>query len=328
MQKMDIVIAWVDGSDPAWARRRAPYAGESETAAAADATRFASNQEIYFCIASILQYVPFCGTIFVVTDGQVPAHLHEFHEQGLCDPEKIKIIDHKEIFEGCEEFYPTFNSLSIESLLWKIKGLSRYFLYLNDDFFFNAPASTEDFIRTEKVVLRGHWANSLPIKIKTGARRAIANIFAKKPAAKHTVSQMLSAEAVGLKKFFKVHHHPHIMDKDVLARFFQQRPEVLQRQIQHRFRSIDQLNPVALAGHLKIKNNEALLQPDVPVAYLKNLQGVQDFLMKIKNEKIKYGCMQSLDQLPTPQVQQINFAMREKFKQFLPQSMCLDGKSS
>ena len=67
MQKMDIVIAWVDGSDPVWQRRRAQYAGESETAAAAEATRFASNHEIYFCIASILKYVPFCGTIFVVT---------------------------------------------------------------------------------------------------------------------------------------------------------------------------------------------------------------------------------------------------------------------
>ena len=151
MQKMDIVIAWVDGSDPVWQRRRAQYAGESETAAAAEATRFASNHEIYFCIASILKYVPFCGTIFVVTDGQTPAYVHEFSAQGLCAQGQIKIIDHKEIFEGYEEFYPTFNSLSIESLLWKIKDLSKYFLYLNDDFFFNAPASIEDFIRREKV---------------------------------------------------------------------------------------------------------------------------------------------------------------------------------
>ena len=321
MQKMDIVIAWVDGSDPVWQRRRAQYAGESETAAAAEATRFASNHEIYFCIASILKYVPFCGTIFVVTDGQTPAYVHEFSAQGLCAQGQIKIIEHKEIFEGYEEFYPTFNSLSIESLLWKIKDLSKYFLYLNDDFFFNAPASIEDFIRREKVVLRGHWENNFTIKIKTGLRRAIANIFAKKPAAKHTVSQMLGAEAVGLRKFFKVHHHPHILDKDSLAQFFQQFPDVLHRQIRHRFRSIDQLNPVALSVHLKITRHEALLQPDVPLAYLKNLQGVPDFLKKIKDEEIKYGCMQSLDQLPTSQAQEINFAMCEKFKEFLPLAM-------
>ena len=42
---------------------------------------------------------------------------------------------------------------------------------------------------------------------------------------------------------------------------------------------------------------------------------------KIKDEEIKYGCMQSLDQLPTSQAQEINFAMCEKFKEFLPLAM-------
>ena len=129
MQKMDVVIAWVDGSEPAWKRKRAHYLGESETPAAADATRFASNDEIYFCIASILKYVPFCGTIFLVTDQQKPKFLDEFFEQGLCEKNKIKIIDHTEIFSGHENFLPTFNSLTIESMLWKIPGLSRFFLY-------------------------------------------------------------------------------------------------------------------------------------------------------------------------------------------------------
>ena len=59
----------------------------------------------------------------------------------------------------------------------------------------------------------------------------------------------------------------------------------------------------------------------MPLAYLKNLQGVPDFLKKIKDEEIKYGCMQSLDQLPTSQAQEINFAMCEKFKEFLPLAM-------
>ena len=40
-----------------------------------------------------------------------------------------------------------------------------------------------------------------------------------------------------------------------------------------------------------------------------------------KDEEIKYGCMQSLDQLPTSQAQEINFAMCEKFKEFLPLAM-------
>ena len=321
MQKMDVVIAWVDGSEPAWKRKRAHYLGESETPAAADATRFASNDEIYFCIASILKYVPFCGTIFLVTDQQKPKFLDEFFEQGLCEKNKIKIIDHAEIFSGYENFLPTFNSLTIESMLWKIPGLSRFFLYLNDDFFFNAPAKIEDFVDAEKIIVGGRWKSALPLKLKMLARQCVGKVFSKKIAARHTVSQMLSADLAGFGEFFSVHHYPHVLDKDAMGEFFQANPDVLIHQITHRFRSIEQFNPVALALHLKIKKNEAVLHADVSLAYLKNNKSVDDFLEKIKMKNVLYGCIQSWDQLSEPLANTIHSAMCEKFKDFLPNSI-------
>ena len=103
-KEIDIVIAWVDGDDPALKQKRAQY--QKTTSAASDAvssTRFASNDEIYYNIASILKYVPFCRYIYVVTDQQRPALIDEFANQGICDKDKIRIVDHKDIFSGAHQ---------------------------------------------------------------------------------------------------------------------------------------------------------------------------------------------------------------------------------
>ena len=134
MQNIDIVIAWVDGNDLELKKKRHKYLTGEDASDAVSATRFASNNEIYYNIASILKYVPFCRHIYVVADNQRPEFIDEFAAQGLCAVDKIRVVDHREIFRGFEEHLPTFNTRSIESMLWNIEGLSDYFIYVNDDF--------------------------------------------------------------------------------------------------------------------------------------------------------------------------------------------------
>ena len=69
----------------------------------------------------------------------------------------VFIIDHKTIFEGYHQYLPTFNSLSIESLLFKIPNLSEHFLYFCDDFFLANKIKVEDFFIEENPVIRGKW---------------------------------------------------------------------------------------------------------------------------------------------------------------------------
>lgn len=321
MQSFDIVIAWVNGNDIELKRKRQKYLAEKYASNAAKETRFADNNEIYFNIASILKYVPFCRTIFVVTDQQVPEFLDEFSTQGLCAADKIRIVDHREIFSGHEEFLPTFNSLSIESMLWNIKGLSDLFIYLNDDFFFNAQAQAEDFFRSNKIVTHGHWQSCFPVLAKWKLRQYVNGILSRPVQPRHTVSQMLGAKIVGLNKFFNIHHHPHSVDKKILAEYFQHHEDILRDQIQYKFRSINQFNPVSLATHLKIKINEAVLENDIELAYLKNDRGVNDFLYAIEKNNIKYGCIQSMDELSVENVIKIKKSMHEKFCAYLPLSV-------
>ena len=321
MQNIDIVIAWVDGNDLELKKKRHKFLTGEDASDAISDTRFASNNEIYYNIASILKYVPFCRNIFIVTDNQKPEFVHEFAEQGLCASKKIRIVDHKEIFRGHEQHLLTFNTRSIESMLWNIEGLSDYFIYLNDDFFFNSPAKIEDFIQNDQMVVYGHWQSSFALKTKLKYRQFLNAKFNKPIQPKHMIAQMLSADILGMKKFFEIHHYPHIVDRKILSEYLLSQPKLLETQIKFKFRSVEQINPISLMNHLKIQNNQALLKPDIALAYLKNEQSSDDFILATKNESIKYGCIQSLDQLDTVSAQKISNTMSEKFKGFLPASL-------
>ena len=156
MKKLDFVIAWVDGSDESHRLKRQKFQPENVVKGAAEDTRFAHNDEIYFSIASILKYVPYCGTIYIITDHQQPSFVGEFEAQGLCRSGQIQVVDHQEIFRNYQQYLPTFNSLSIESMLWNIKGISNHFIYLNDDFFFNQQSDLSDFLIDGQTVIYGH----------------------------------------------------------------------------------------------------------------------------------------------------------------------------
>ena len=321
MQNIDIVIAWVDGNDLELKKKRHKYLTGEDASDAVSATRFASNNEIYYNIASILKYVPFCRHIYVVADNQRPEFIDEFAAQGLCAVDKIRVVDHREIFRGFEEYLPTFNTRSIESMLWNIDGLSDYFIYLNDDFFFNAPAQVEDFLKAESLVIYGHWQNSFALKAKLKYRQLMSRQFGKPIQPKHMIAQMLGADVLGFKKFFEIHHYPHIVDRHALKDYLLEHPQLLETQIKFKFRSVEQLNPISLMNHIKIQKQQAELKPDLELAYLKNQDSLNSFIHALHNSEIKYGCIQSLDQLDSDAAKKISTAMQEKLAGYLPHSV-------
>ena len=321
MQNIDIVIAWVDGNDLELKKKRHKYLTGDDASDAVSDTRFASNNEIYYNIASILKYVPFCRHIYVVADNQRPEFIDEFAAQGLCAVDKIRVVDHREIFRGFEEYLPTFNTRSIESMLWNIEGLSEYFIYLNDDFFFNAPAQVEDFLKTDSLVIYGHWQNSFALKVKLKYRQLMSRQFGKPIQPKHMIAQMLGADVLGFKKFFEIHHYPHIVDRHALKDYLLEHPQLLETQIKFKFRSVEQLNPISLMNHIKIQKQQAELKPDLELAYLKNQDSLNSFIAALHNPEIKYGCIQSLDQLDSDAAKKISMAMQEKLAGYLPHSV-------
>ncbi|EDO40260.1 predicted protein [Nematostella vectensis] len=101
------------------------------------ANRFADNQELKYSLRSVEKYTPWVRNIYIVTNGQIPSWLD-------LDNPRVKIITHEEIFMN-KSHLPTFSSPAIESNIFRIPGLSKKFIYMNDDVMFGDAVWPDDF---------------------------------------------------------------------------------------------------------------------------------------------------------------------------------------
>ena len=144
---VDLVYLWCDGNEPAF-RERKNYWLERENKPALQAVadgRFEQVDELKYSLRSVAAYLPWINHIYIVTDRQVPSWLNTKHP-------KITVVDHSQIIP--REYIPVFNANAIESVLYKIPGLSEHFLYANDDTFVNRPLSKSFFFKDGKPIVR------------------------------------------------------------------------------------------------------------------------------------------------------------------------------
>lgn len=305
---IDAVIAWVDGNDPVLRAKRMSYMnGEiPDITSGAHSTRFASVNEIRYCVLSVLRFAPFIRNIFIVTDNQDPgleADLKTFF------PEKrssVRIVDHTEIFGGFEKYLPTFNSISIAGMIWRIRELSQNFIYFNDDSFLVRPVSPEDFFIDGRPVLRGRWVPAPLPRVMFDRFRALIRTRLMKEHDFHLrasfhIGQWNSAALLGFRvRYFTNSHTPHTVDLKTVEEFFARNRELLERNISFRFRDYSQYTFISLSNHLQlIAGNRLIRKPDF--VYLKPVNRRGDYIdRKIRicedNHNIKFLCAQSLDQ--------------------------------
>ena len=136
---IDLVYLWVDGNDAAWREKKNLYSGNASAAALSEA-RFRSNDELKYSLRSVEKYAPWINRIFIVTDNQCPSWLD------TSNP-KVQVVDHSQIFPA--DALPIFNSQAIESVMYKIPGLSEHFIYGNDDMLLAAPVEPSDFFNED-----------------------------------------------------------------------------------------------------------------------------------------------------------------------------------
>lgn len=291
---IDAVIAWVDGDDPAHRSKMLPYlnAGDEANRAIAAPTRFRSNKEIFFSVASILRFAPFIRKIFIVTDDQIPAGLNEFIGRNFPDNKiPVEIVDHKDIFRGYEQYLPIFNSISIATCLFRIPDLSENYVYFNDDVMLLSPVTPDDWFRDGKLVENGRWRNR--------AFDGLIDSLKKKKSFAFKNTMLNAADIAGFRKrYFHITHTPHTSKKSLFEDFYSEHPEVLEANISHRFRDNTQYSALELGfllarkkGLLKaVKERELYMMPvNRGDGYVKMKIGMQ------QNKKYKWGCVQSLD---------------------------------
>lgn len=299
-EPIDVVITWVDGRDPIHQSKKAQFLNQklAQRDDLGGDTRYNSVGEIYYCVASILRNASFVRRIFIITDGQKPDLDLFINENFPNHKVEIKIIDHTEIFRDFEEYLPTFNSLSIETMLYRIPGLSENFIYFNDDFFVLRPTEPRHFFRNGKAVAYGSWksfaADQLMSKLKPLVKGRKTFGFK---------DSMLNAAKVLHKKdqYFRIQHTPLPLKKSILENYFNNHPDVLRSNIKHKFRSHQQFNPQALFYLLAEKegailvektNRELLIKPpNKPLQYAIRKRKTFE-----NNKQLLFCCVESADQ--------------------------------
>lgn len=127
---IDVVYTWVNGSDERFLDSIKMYATKRDKA------RYDDKNELKYSLRSLEKYAPWVRNVYIVTNGQIPFWLN-------LDNPKVKIVQHSDIAdEGT--VLPTFSSAAIETFIHRIPGLSKNFLYLNDDIFLGAPLFPDD----------------------------------------------------------------------------------------------------------------------------------------------------------------------------------------
>ena len=254
---IDVVITWVDGRDPNFHRKRNKYLNEIEVKQINKPTRFHEVGELYFVIKSIFKFAPFIRTIHIVTDDQIPEVIDKSKGWSKYYRDKIKVVDHKEIFREYKEVLPSFNILSIESLLYKIIGLAEHFIYFNDDMFLIKPTSPTDWFHNGLPIIRGHW---ISFSDRLWYKKVVSILFFhKKRRWSFKKAQERAAKIVGYqKKYFRTYHNPRALTKTHFSTFFEREKTHLEQQIKPRFRTNNQFNAYVLSWHYALQKKEAI----------------------------------------------------------------------
>ena len=304
---IDVVIAWVDGDDPVLAEKRRKFIGSpaKKTGSSAHSTRFASVNEIKYCVLSILKFAPFVRNIYIVTDNQDPKIFDEVKKRYPEKLSSIRIVDHTEIFEGFETFLPTFNSITIANMIWRTKGITNNFVYFNDDTFLIRSIKPSDWFVENKPVIRGKWVAApfhriLLRSLETFVSEKILGKKNYQPRASFHMGQWNSAALIGYKwRYFTTSHTPHAVGKEIVADFYAKNRVLLEKNLSYRFRNPSQFTFIALSNHLQLLNgNKHTAHPSV--AYMQPFNRGKKYIdKKIKfceqNQNVKYLCAQSLD---------------------------------
>ncbi len=141
---IDIIITWVDGSDPAWVREKEEW--RKKTAGVESKSdsniRFESWDNLQYWFRAVERFMPWFRNIVFVTYGHVPTFLNIRHP-------RLRIVKHSDYIP--EKYLPTFNSNTIEMNFHRISQLAENFILFNDDFLPLQPIEETYYFKNGKV---------------------------------------------------------------------------------------------------------------------------------------------------------------------------------
>ena len=161
MEKIDIVIPYVDNNDDLWKKIFIDYCVKNnlkEKIVDMKTDRYEDIGLINYQLKLINKHCKWVNKIFLLLMNR---------EQAPKDlPSNVKIVYHGAFIP--QQYLPTFNSTTIEMFLWNIKDLGEYFIYANDDMLPFKELKPSDFFSEDGHIKIDWWNEDL---------RQLSNVF-------------------------------------------------------------------------------------------------------------------------------------------------------
>ncbi len=301
--KIDIVLPWVDGNDIAWQKDKAKHSGTEFSDGSI--ARYRDWDNLQYVFRGIEKYLPWVNKVHFITYGHLPSWLD------TSNP-KLNIVNHRDFME--EKNLPVFSCNPFEVNLHKIPGLSRHFVYINDDIFFLKPLPRTYFFKKglpcdiaafspvepfEDTVDLPVW-NAVHIINKYFDKRVIIR---KNPGkwynlkyGKHLIRNLCMMPWGYIPGFYRA-HGPASYVKETWEKVWAKEPEILARTASHKFRETTDVAQFlfkmwqlaegnfyprydrCMSVNLAISHEEIgrLISGKYPIICLNDRDGIQDF---------------------------------------------------
>jgi hypothetical protein len=248
-RNIDIVIPWVDGSDPDWQQEFRKYRALATGRDDNSEIRYRDWDNLQYLFRGIEKFTPWVRKVHFVTTGQKPKWLN-------LKAEKLNFVRHDDFIP--KEFLPTFSVRPIELNMHRIEGLSEQFIFFNDDYFLLRPVKPERFFRgglpCDMAVL-----DTLPMGGSRGHMlmndmNAVSSHFRKNAVLKKNPQKWINLKygsqlfrSLMLMPFsefpgFRNHHMPQAFLKSTFREVWEAEEPLLREVSSHRFRDITDVN--------------------------------------------------------------------------------------
>jgi len=243
-EPIDVVYTWVDSAQDGLNELIDFHA---RTPHDLNPNRYRCNVDLMrYSMRSLATYVPWIRNVYLLTARpQVPAWLK-------TDVPRVKVVHHDEIFDPAH--LPTFNSFSILLHLHKIPGLSRRFLYVEDDRLFLRTVSPGDLFDD---------AGNARVYAKMSGTPRAGHMDARKTPwqAALAYSNHLLDERYGRKRRPSIKEAPMFIDREQFAAFQDAFPDAVARTKRSPFRAWRNIAPEHMYPYYLLHENRASLVP-------------------------------------------------------------------
>jgi hypothetical protein len=261
-EPIDAVYTWVDGASPgyqellrAWARRPVDL----------NPNRYRDNLDLLrFSLRSLSEFAPWVRHLHIVTARpQLPRWLR-------TDAPGLRIVHHDAFIPASH--LPTFNSFAIVANLHRLPGVSRRFLYVEDDRLFGRPVTRGDLLDAAgRVRLWAKWRGTPDARSRSShpspwsAAQAQAN--------------WLLDNAYGRQRRGEIKHAPLLVDVSAWEAMVARWPDEFARTSDSRFRSPGNIAPEHLFPYYMLHEGRGVLVPRARVYRDSSYHGLQNWLV-------------------------------------------------